>query len=101
MDSLIHYEAPDIVRALAALAPRVSGSLVFTVAPRTLLLAAMHKAGKLFPRSDRSPAIVPHTPAALIGRMAGEPALGKLVLGRTHRVSSGFYISQAMELVVR
>jgi magnesium-protoporphyrin O-methyltransferase len=101
MDSLIHYEADDIVRALSALGPRVSGSMVFTIAPRTALLAAMHKAGKLFPRADRSPAIVPHAPAALVGRMAAAPALTKLALGRSHRVARAFYISQALELVAR
>ena len=42
MDSLIHYEAPDIVAALARIAPRVRRSILFTVAPRTHLLAAMH-----------------------------------------------------------
>ncbi len=59
MDSLIHYRAADIVRALAALAPRTAGSLLVTVAPRTALLTLMHAAGKLFPKGDRAPAIVP------------------------------------------
>lgn len=98
MDSLIHYEADDILRALSALAPRVNSSLVFTVAPRTALLTLMHRAGKLFPRSDRSPAIVPHAPASLIRRMRETRDLKGFHPGRTHRVARGFYISQAMEL---
>ena len=35
MDSLIYYAAGDIGAALAGLDPRVRGSIIFTVAPRT------------------------------------------------------------------
>jgi magnesium-protoporphyrin O-methyltransferase len=49
MDSLIHYRAADIVRVLAGLAARTRGSIVFTFAPRTPLLAAMHAVGRLLP----------------------------------------------------
>jgi magnesium-protoporphyrin O-methyltransferase len=59
MDSLIHYDTPDIVAALDRLSLRTRGSLLFTFAPRTPLLAAMHGVGRLFPRSDRSPALTP------------------------------------------
>ena len=65
MDSLIYYSANDIKTALSGLAKRTSGSVLFTVAPRTRMLMAMWYAGKLFPRSDRSPVMVPHAPAAL------------------------------------
>ncbi len=60
MDSLIHYRTPDIVRALNLLGRRTGTSLLFTVAPRTPLLTAMHAAGGCFPaatgprRSSRS-----------------------------------------------
>jgi magnesium-protoporphyrin O-methyltransferase len=99
MDSLIHYPAGDIVAALAALAGRTERSIVFTVAPRTPLLAAMHAAGRLFPRGDKSPAIEPVSEAELRRRLAAEPRLAAWSVGRTHRVARGFYISQAMELV--
>jgi magnesium-protoporphyrin O-methyltransferase len=99
MDSLIHYPAADIVRVLAALAARTSRSIVFTFAPRTPLLGAMHRIGKLFPRSDRSPAIEPVTLKELRRRIAAEPALKAWSAGRTQRVARGFYISEAMELV--
>ncbi|MGL4241689.1 MAG: magnesium protoporphyrin IX methyltransferase [Beijerinckiaceae bacterium] len=99
MDSLIHYPAADIVRVLAALAERTDRSIVFTVAPRTPLLAAMHAAGKLFPRGDRSPAIEPIAERDLRRRIAMEPSLRLWSIGRTERISRGFYISQAMELV--
>jgi magnesium-protoporphyrin O-methyltransferase len=92
MDSLIYYTDVDIRAALAALAERTSGSVVFTVAPRTPLLMTMWYAGKAFPRADRSPVMIPHAPARL-SRVVGD--LGELRdLGR---VNSGFYISQALE----
>jgi magnesium-protoporphyrin O-methyltransferase len=95
MDSLIHYRPADIAAALAALAQRTRAGIAFTVAPSTPLLQAMHLAGKLFPRSDRSPAIVPVSPA----RLARELALCTgWRLAPVERVASGFYISQAMEL---
>jgi magnesium-protoporphyrin O-methyltransferase len=99
MDSLIHYPAADIVRVLAALAQRTDRSIVFTVAPRTGLLTVMHAVGKLFPRGDRSPAIEPVAESDLRRRIAMEPGLSAWSVGRTTRISRGFYISQAMELV--
>jgi magnesium-protoporphyrin O-methyltransferase len=99
MDSLIHYPAADIVRALAALAQRTNRSIIFTVAPKTPLLGAMHAVGKLFPRGDRSPAIEPISEAELRRRVAMEPLLAAWSFGRVGKVSRGFYISQAMELV--
>ena len=59
MDSLIHYREADLVTALAELGERTSRSMLFTFVPRTPLLFAMYQAGKLFPRSDRSPRLVP------------------------------------------
>ncbi|APE45749.1 magnesium protoporphyrin IX methyltransferase (plasmid) [Sulfitobacter alexandrii] len=91
MDSLIYYAAPDIARMLANLSPRLRGSMILTVAPRTPLLMLMWRAGKLFPRSDRSPSMVPHSPARIAHALAG----GRLRdLGR---ITSGFYISNALE----
>ncbi|MDJ0825359.1 MAG: magnesium protoporphyrin IX methyltransferase [Rhodobacter sp.] len=96
MDSLIHYRAPDIAAALEELAGRTRGKIVFTVAPKTPLLSAMHVAGKLFPRSDRSPAIVPHSEAQIASAL--RDAGVKAALRPVTRITSGFYISQAMEL---
>ncbi|WP_393958295.1 magnesium protoporphyrin IX methyltransferase [Methylorubrum sp. POS3] len=98
MDSLIHYQAPDIVRALAELSLRTDGSIVFTVAPRTALLTLMHAAGKFFPKADRAPAIVPITEGGLRRRIAREPALERFAVERTRRINSGFYLSNAIEL---
>ena len=98
MDSLIHYPAHDMVRVLTRLAERTHGSIVFTFAPRTILLSAMHATGKLFPRGDRSPAIEPVAPKTLARLIARDPALYRWSLGREQRVANGFYISQAREI---
>jgi magnesium-protoporphyrin O-methyltransferase len=96
MDSLIHYETADAVRALEAWAPRVSGSMLFTFAPRTPALAAMHAVGRLFPRGDRAPAIEPVAEAALKRELAQR--LPQWRTAQTTRVASGFYTSQALKL---
>ena len=98
MDSLIHYEPALAVRALERLAQRAERSLLFTFAPRTPLLAAMHTVGRLFPRADRAPAIVPVAPLALAERIRAERGLAHWQLWRTERVAGGFYTSQAVEL---
>jgi magnesium-protoporphyrin O-methyltransferase len=99
MDSLIHYEPADVVRCLSTLAPRVSGSMLFTFAPRTPLLALMRTVGRAFPRADRAPSIVPVAEQPLRVALAGAPALSAWRQGRSQRIASGFYTSQAMELV--
>lgn len=99
MDSLIHYRAEDIVSALEGLAARAERSILFTAAPRTPALSAMHAAGKLFPRSDRSPAIAPVGAARLRRLVAASPALADWRMGRDARVARGFYVSHAYELV--
>ncbi|WP_112320685.1 magnesium protoporphyrin IX methyltransferase [Oceanibium sediminis] len=101
MDSLIHYRAADIAGALARLSGRAAHGVVFTVAPLTVLLKGMHLAGKLFPKSDRSPAIQPVSARGLGRAMAREPALAGWALTPGARVSTGFYISRAMEVVPR
>lgn len=93
MDSLIYYRAGDIDARLSGLAQRANGSILFTVAPRTTLLMGMWYAGKLFPRGDRSPVMVPHAPGALARRLAGHGSVRDV-----GRVSSGFYISHALEV---
>jgi magnesium-protoporphyrin O-methyltransferase len=99
MDSLIHYPQRQILDLLAEIAPRTRRSILFTFAPRTPALALMHATGRLFPRTNRSPAIEPITQASLRKAVAAEPALSGWSLGRSERVSSGFYTSQALELV--
>jgi magnesium-protoporphyrin O-methyltransferase len=99
MDSLIHYRAPDIVEVLAGFAARTAGSVLFTFAPRTPALATMHAVGKLFPKSDRAPAIEPVAEHQLRCLVLEEPALAEWMPARTTRIARGFYTSQAMELL--
>lgn len=98
MDSLIHYSLPDMVGMLARLAEMSRSGIHFTYAPKTPALAAMHVVGKAFPRSDRSPRIVPHGTSALHKSIARDHELADWRPGRDARVSSGFYISHAQEL---
>jgi magnesium-protoporphyrin O-methyltransferase len=90
MDSLIHYAPADVIAAVEGLRAR-SPSVHFTFAPRTPLLMAMQAAGKLFPRRDRSPAIVPVAEKQLRGHFGN-------MVGRTQRIDASFYKSQAMEV---
>jgi magnesium-protoporphyrin O-methyltransferase len=59
----------------------------------------MHNAGKLFPRSDRAPAIQPVGEVAIWRRLTDAPEMSAWRFGRTKRITSGFYKSQAMEFV--
>jgi magnesium-protoporphyrin O-methyltransferase len=99
MDSLIHYRPEDTVRVVAGLAARTGESLLFTFAPKTAPLAMMHAVGRLFPRGDRAPAIEPVAERALRRLIASEDGLRGFSTKRTQRIASGFYTSQALELV--
>jgi magnesium-protoporphyrin O-methyltransferase len=98
MDSLIHYEAADAVSAIGALGARTARALCVTIAPRTPALAVRHAIGRLFPRSSRAPAIAPLSTARLSLEVADRLGAG-FRIGRTTRVSAGFYVSQALEVV--
>ena len=98
MDSLIHYRTPDAVAVLRALAPRVRRSMVVTFAPATPALRAMHAVGKLFPRGDRAPSIVPVPEMSLRREISAQLGPDTWSVERTHTVRSGFYTSQAFEL---
>jgi magnesium-protoporphyrin O-methyltransferase len=98
MDSIIHYEPDDALSVISGFAERARHSVLFTFAPRTPALALMHAVGQWFPRSDRSPAIVPVAERALAKAIAAEPALRGWRIAQTQRIQRGFYTSQAMEL---
>jgi magnesium-protoporphyrin O-methyltransferase len=101
MDSLIHYPMREILDVVAGLARRTTRSINFTFAPATPLLSAMHAVGLLFPRGNRAPAIMPVSQPRLIKAIADDPRLSSWRVGRTARIISGFYMSQAVELVRR
>jgi magnesium-protoporphyrin O-methyltransferase len=99
MDSLIHYPAKDLVNVLAGLADRTKTKALFTFAPKTVALSLMHAAGKLFPRSDRSPAIEPIGESALSQMIAKDSRFERWQIGRSVRIVNGFYTSHALELI--
>lgn len=99
MDSIIHYQTADAVAALATLAHRTRDAILFTFAPRTPLLAAMIAVGRLLPKRDRAPWLQPMAEKDVTALMDSHESLTDWVSGRTQRISSGFYKSQAMEWV--
>ena len=101
MDSMIHYRAADMAQVAAGLAARTNVSVLFTFAPRTPLLSVMHAVGRMFPRGDRAPFIEPVGAAHIARLLAADPALADWTQARTQRIESGFYKSQALELVHR
>jgi magnesium-protoporphyrin O-methyltransferase len=99
MDSIIHYGTEDAVSALAQLSERTHTSMVFTFAPRTPLLAVMISVGRLLPRGDRAPWLEPMAESRIAELMKTHSALNTWHCARSHKVSSGFYKSKAMEWV--
>ena len=97
MDSLIHYDVPHMVEAMQGLAMRTRSSILFTFAPRTPALALMHGVGRLFPRGDRSPSLTPVSEPVLRQGLQRGLAQAGWHEGRTQRIKSGFYTSQAWE----
>ncbi|MEX1366976.1 MAG: magnesium protoporphyrin IX methyltransferase [Nannocystaceae bacterium] len=100
-DSFIHYSADQLVELIGKLCFRTRRGLAFTFAPRTPLLSVMHVMGKAFPRANRSPDIRPVSERLLRARLGQEAASEPFTVGRCERIESGFYKSQAMELVRR
>ena len=98
MDSMIHYRTQDLIAMLLSLSSRTSRSIIFTHAPKTPLLMAMHAVGQMFPRGNRSPAIVPVAAGKLQQSLRENLVQGGWEIGRSQRINSGFYLSCAQEL---
>ncbi|WP_310497130.1 magnesium protoporphyrin IX methyltransferase [Sandarakinorhabdus sp.] len=98
MDVLIHYEADQIGDATARLADRTRHSFLFTFAPGTPLLRTARAIGQFFPKSDRSPSIIPVPHASIKSRLSRSVPHARL--GRDIRVSRGFYTSHAQEVLL-
>ena len=99
MDSLIHYAAVDVNKVVAEFAGRARNSVLFTAAPWTPSLALMHFVGRRFARSsNRAPAIEPVRINRLLENLDESLSDDGWSIGRTERIKSGFYISQAVEL---
>ena len=91
MDSLIYYRRNDLRVLLLELSSRASESIYFTLAPRTMLLMLMWYIGKLAPKGDRSPVMVPQSFKSLERELKEELELSDLGI-----INSGFYISHAI-----
>lgn len=86
-DVLIHYPPELLVPMLRRLASLATDSLLFTYAPSTPLLAALHRLGGFFPRSQRRTEIQ-MIPARLVEQTLAAAGFATV---RSQRVSSGFY----------
>ncbi|WP_370650011.1 hypothetical protein [Oscillochloris sp. ZM17-4] len=86
-DVLIHYPADLFPGMLAHLASLCRGTLLFTYAPYSPLLAAMHRVGGYFPHSQR------RTDIQMIRDTVVRQALADsgMRLRRSARVGKGFY----------
>jgi magnesium-protoporphyrin O-methyltransferase len=98
MDCFIHYPLRDTLTALRAMEFAVSGSMVLTIAPWTPLLGVMHGVGRIFPRRDRAPGIIPVRDRALQAGLTGPWGPVSLAMERSATVHRGFYISRGVEL---
>ena len=98
MDSLIHYDLPEIMASLDRLVQLTRAQVLFTVAPFTPVLGTLLTVGRLFPQRDRSPRIVPMSERRLRRAIGSAAPLEGWQLARTQRVERGFYRSQAYEL---
>jgi magnesium-protoporphyrin O-methyltransferase len=91
MDSLIYYSKKDLTSLLVELSSRTSHSIYFTLAPKTMLLMMMWYLGKIAPKGDRSPVMVPQSLKAISRELDA-----KLQLIDLGVINSGFYISHAI-----
>ena len=91
MDSLIYYSKRDLTSLLVELSSRTSHSIYFTLAPKTMLLMMMWYLGKIAPKGDRSPVMVPQSLKEISRELDANLQLIDLGV-----INSGFYISHAI-----
>ena len=98
MDSLIHYSTEDVISSIADFSSRANNSVLFTVIPSTFVLRTKLCLGKFFPKSERSPEVVPIE----WGQLEQLEALKiNASLTKIKRIKSFFYVSEAWELANR
>ena len=95
MDSLIHYSPEDTLASIVEFSKRANKAVLFTVIPSTFFLRTKLRLGKCFPRSERSPEIVPIELANLrqLENIKTNASLKKIA-----RIKRFFYVSEAWEL---
>ena len=98
MDSLIHYSAEDVVSSIAEFSKRANNSVLFTVIPSTFVLRTKLRLGKYFPKSERSPEVVPIRWGQLHQL---EDLKMNASLEKIKRIKRFFYVSEAWELANR
>ena len=97
MDSLIHYSTEDVISSIADFSSRANNSVLFTVIPSTFFLNSKLLLGKFFPKSERSPEVVPIE----WGQLEQLEDLKINTLSKIKRIKSFFYVSEAWELANR
>ena len=97
MDSLIHYSTEDVISSIADFSTRANNSVLFTVIPSTFFLNSTLLLGKFFPKSERSPEVVP----VEWGRLEQLEDRNINTLSKIKRIKSFFYVSEAWELANR
>ncbi len=99
MDSLIHYDSDDVQTVIGEYANRARCSIIFTIAPWTPALGAMHVVGRLIPhRHHRAPSIQPIRVDGLTRSLDSALEADGWRTRETQRVKSGFYISEGVVL---
>ncbi len=99
MDSLIHYDAKDVQTVVSKFASRARRSIIFTSAPWTPALGLMHLVGRLIPhRHHRAPSIQPIRIDRLTRNLDTALDSDGWFTRETHRVKSGFYISEGVRM---
>ena len=98
MDSLIHYSTEDVISSIADFSSRANNSVLFTIIPSTFALRTKLRLGKYFPKSERSPEVVPIGWGQLHQLETHET---KASLSKIKRIKSLFYVSEAWELANR
>ncbi len=95
MDSLIHYSTEDTLASILEFSKRANKAVLFTVIPSTFFLRTKLRLGKCFPRSERSPEIVP---IELANLRQLENIKTNVSLKKIARIKRFFYVSEAWEL---
>ena len=98
MDSVIHYQCADAMTVLGRFAENTQEKIIFTFAPSNFSLELMIRIGKLFPKKDRSPFIVPIAEQSIREAIQNTDQLQGWEVSFSQKVSSSFYKSQAMEI---
>lgn len=97
MDSLIHYQKDDILKVLNELSERTERKIGFTIVPKTFLLSTKLLLGQMFPKSDKSPMVIPVNEKVLVKKASQFRSLHSENFQKVESVRTGFYASDILE----